>query len=49
MSHHELDMKSLWRDLDEFETELDREGKTLHDVWLKIAQLKSKNDTEITQ
>ena len=49
MSHHELDMKALWKDLDDFEAEVDREAKTLHDVWLKIAQLKSKNDGELQE
>lgn len=46
---HEADIKVLWKELDDYNTELDREAKTLEDVWLKIAQLKSKNDSEIQE
>lgn len=46
---HELDLKVLWKDLDDYTAELDREGRTLQDVWLKIAQIKAKNDQELKE
>jgi hypothetical protein len=46
---HEIDLKALWKDLDEYSLELEREQKTLHDVWLKIAQIKAKNETELKE
>lgn len=46
---HELDLKALWKDLDDYSAEIDREGRTLQDVWLKIAQIKAKNDQELKE
>jgi hypothetical protein len=44
---NELDLKSLWWELDEYSKELDRETESLQEVWVKIAQIKVKNDTEM--
>ncbi|KAJ1433669.1 BTB/POZ protein [Ochromonadaceae sp. CCMP2298] len=46
--HNELDIKSLWKELDEYEKELDNETKSLQEVWVKIAQLKGTNETTLT-
>jgi hypothetical protein len=46
---HELDLKALWKDLDDYSAEIDREARTLQDVWLKIAQIKAKNDQELKE
>lgn len=43
----ELDFKKLWKELDEYNAELDKESKLLQDVWLKIAQIKSSTQTEM--
>mmetsp|Transcript_20409 Transcript_20409/g.34742 ORF Transcript_20409/g.34742 Transcript_20409/m.34742 type:complete len:204 (+) Transcript_20409:184-795(+) len=45
----ELDLKSLWKELDDYEKELDNETKSLQDVWVKIAQLKATNETSIRE
>jgi hypothetical protein len=45
--YNELDLKQLWRELGDYSRELDKEAKTLQEVWLKIAQLKSKNEQEM--
>jgi hypothetical protein len=39
----------LWRELDTYERELELETKSLQDVWVKIAQLKAKNDHEMEE
>ena len=44
---NELDLRSLWRELDSYEKELDKERLSLEDVWVKIAQLKAKNEKEM--
>jgi hypothetical protein len=36
----ELDLKSLWKELDEYDVEVDTESRLLQEVWLKIAELK---------
>ena len=46
---NELDLRSLWRELDAYERELENETKSLQDVWVKIAQLKSKNDHDMDE
>lgn len=43
----ELDLKALWKELDEYSGELDKETQTLQEVWVKIAQLKEQNETEM--
>jgi hypothetical protein len=42
----ELDLQSLWKELDSYEKEVDKETRTLQDIWVKIAQLKEKNEAE---
>jgi len=42
----ELDLQSLWKELDVYEAEVDKETTTLQDIWVKIAQLKAKNEEE---
>ncbi len=44
---NELDLKQLWKELDEYSTELEKESKVLQEVWLKIAQLKTTNEEEM--
>jgi len=45
----ELDLKSLWKELDEYELEMEKETKSLQEVWVKIAQIKSTNEADITR
>ena len=45
----ELDLRSLWSELDIYEKELENETKSLQEVWVKIAQLKSKNDHDMAE
>lgn len=45
----ELEFKKLWKELDEYNGELDKEAKALQDVWVKIAQLKSKTQQELEE
>jgi hypothetical protein len=45
----ELDLKSLWKELDDYEVELEKETKSLQEVWVKIAQIKATNETDITR
>jgi hypothetical protein len=47
--HNELDLKSLWKELDEYEKELDKETTSLQEVWVKIAQLKGTNEATLTE
>ena len=44
---NELDLRSLWAELDTYEKELGAESKSLEGVWTKIAQLKLKNEKEM--
>jgi len=44
---NELDLKSLWKELDTYEAELIEEEKLLNEVWTKIAELKTKAEAEI--
>ncbi len=46
---NELDLKALWKELDDYVLELDKESKSLQDVWVKIAQVKGKNETEAAE
>ncbi len=46
---NELDLKQLWKELDDYNKELDKETKVLQEVWMKIAQLKSKNDESMNK
>lgn len=46
---NELELKALWKELDDYSTELDREAVTLESVWLKIAQIKTKNDQDLKE
>ena len=45
----ELDLRSLWKELDSYEKELEEETKSLQDVWGKIAQLKAKNEKDMNE
>ncbi len=45
---NELDIKALWKEFDDYSVELDKETKSLQEVWLKIAELKAQNDKEIS-
>ena len=45
----ELDLKSLWKELDEYEVEMEKETRSLQEVWVKIAQIKSTNESEISR
>ncbi len=42
----ELDLRSLWSELDAYEREIQKETKTLSEVWIKMAQLKERNESE---
>lgn len=42
----EVDVRALWKELDAYEKELDKEAKTLQDIWVKVAQLKTKSEEE---
>lgn len=42
----ELDLRSLWTELDAYEREIAKETTTLSEVWVKMAQLKEKNEAE---
>jgi len=42
----ELDLRSLWQELDAYEKEIEKETSTLSDVWVKMAQLKERNEAE---
>ena len=44
---NEVDIKTIWRDLDAYEKELDKEGKSLQEIWTKICQLHTKTEEEI--
>ena len=46
---NELDLRTLWKELDSYEKELESETRSLQEVWLKIAQLKSKNEMDMKQ
>mmetsp|Transcript_3390 Transcript_3390/g.4679 ORF Transcript_3390/g.4679 Transcript_3390/m.4679 type:complete len:205 (+) Transcript_3390:3-617(+) len=43
---NELDLKTLWSELDSYSNELEKESQSLQEVWLKIAEIKSQNETE---
>lgn len=45
----ELDLKALWKELDDYSGELDKETATLQEVWIKISQLKTQNDSELKE
>ena len=42
----ELDLRSLWSELDAYEREVQKESATLSEVWVKMAQLKETNEME---
>jgi hypothetical protein len=45
---NELNLQSLWKELDEYDLEIDRESRSLQDVCVKIAELKDQNEIEST-
>mmetsp|Transcript_20840 Transcript_20840/g.29969 ORF Transcript_20840/g.29969 Transcript_20840/m.29969 type:complete len:174 (-) Transcript_20840:98-619(-) len=44
----ELDLRSLWKELDAYETELEEESKSLQDIWVRIGNLKKINESDIS-
>lgn len=49
MGSNEVDIKVIWKDLDAYEKELDKEAKSLQDIWTKICQLHAKTEDEIAR
>jgi hypothetical protein len=47
--HNELDLQGLWKELDEYVEELNKESDVLQEVWLRIAQIKGKNDEDLNE
>ena len=45
----ELDLKSLWKELDDYEVELEKESKSLQEVWVNIAQIKATNEVDVAR
>lgn len=45
----EVDLKSLWHELDDYTAVLDKESKDLKEIWVKIAEIKSETDKETQQ
>ena len=43
---NEIDLRALWKELDDYEKEIDAEQKTLDEVWIKIEDFKKKNEDE---
>ena len=41
-----MDLKTLWKELDAYEVELEEEETTLREVWVKMALLKEKNEKD---
>lgn len=46
---NELDLRSLWKELDDYEMEMEKETKSLQEVWLKIAEIKTKNENDLEE
>jgi hypothetical protein len=46
---NELDLKSLWKELDDYSAELDKETKSLQEVWLKIAEVNNQQENELRE
>lgn len=46
---NELDLRALWKELDDYEKELESESTSLKEVWMKIADLKINNEEDITR
>ena len=42
----ELDLQTLWRELEEYNKELEKENKSLQEVWIKMAELKKEADKD---
>jgi hypothetical protein len=49
MGSNEVDIKVIWKDLDAYEKELDKEAKSLQEIWTKICQLHTKTEEEIAR
>ena len=43
---NEIDLKTLWSELDTYSNELEKESRSLQEVWLKISDIKSQNEIE---
>ena len=46
---NEIDLKSLWNELDNYSVALEKEKADLAEVWIKIAQIKSQNESDIRE
>jgi hypothetical protein len=46
---NELDLKCLWKELDDYELELEKETRSLQEVWVKIAQIKVANEGDLNR
>lgn len=46
---NELDLKSLWKKLDEYDVEVETESKSLQEVWITIAELKERNEIDMKE
>ena len=46
---NEVDLKTLWTELDAYSKDLDKEAASLQEVWISIAQIKAKNDSETNE
>jgi hypothetical protein len=44
---NELDLRTLWKELDEYEKELGKEAESLEDVWVTMEELRRKTDEGI--
>ena len=46
---NESDIKAIWKELDNYEKELDKESKSLQEIWGKITLLHSKTEEDIAK
>eukprot|EP01036_Dinobryon_divergens_P023995 gene23992-32400_t len=46
---NEVDLRSLWSELDNYSVALEKEKADLAEVWIKIAQIKSQNESDIRE
>lgn len=46
---NEVDLRSLWSELDNYSVALEKEKADLAEVWIKIAQIKSQNEADIRE
>ena len=46
---NDSDIKSIWKELDNYEKELDKESKSLQEIWGKICTLHTKTEDDIAK